>query len=76
MHAESTCWLERPLGCILVVLYVLPAGGAVGSYVVLSWGMLTSILPSEHAPAGASRATCVHAAVRTWNIRQTAWMLS
>ena len=56
MHAESTCWLERPLGCIMVFLDMLPTRGTPGSYVLLGLGMFTSTLPSEHAPAGASRA--------------------
>ena len=56
MHAESTCWLERPLGCIMVFLDMLPTGGMLGSYILLGLGMLASLLPYEHAPAGASGA--------------------
>ncbi len=44
-HAESTFWLERPFGCILVFLDMLPARGALGSNVLLGLGMPTSTLP-------------------------------
>ena len=58
MQAGRTCWLERPLGCILVFVAMPSAGGALGSYVLLGWACSHAHCVHRQVQAGPLRASC------------------